>query len=272
MAPIIGQFFYIGIGNYPSWDESIVPFNLLNRLYISNVNVAQNAAGQWVITYKNSGDDTKIATVIQHCRAKNPSAKILISSGDAGSAYISAAQNPEAFAASVASFVSSHGIDGYDMDWETDMDAQALNKLLTATRSALTQQGQKDGKTYLLTLDVWQYASQGAYDLATIANTVDQINIMSYGPDNPLNNCVESYQGFPVSKMIGGIETEANYDQNGGVDTLGTGGTIYQKCHYAQLRGLAGMMAWRIDNDYVQNGVPTFKGAQAMYQFMTEIN
>ena len=52
----------------------------------------------------------------------------------------------------------------------------------------------------------------------------------------------------------------------GGEDTLGPEGTIAQKATYARNNGLAGMMSWRLDNDYVENGISTYQGALSFMQ------
>ena len=273
--PVIAQYFFIDDEGSRTWDvkfQSDIPYNKLTRLYI---------AFAWIrdgkLTYKttvnNPTDEARISNLVKACRNANPKAEIYISSGfdDDGSMYHEAAENPDAFAQSVVDFLRKHSIDGYDMDWEYGLENQKLNALLTASRSALNAASQEDGKTYGLTLATWYYV-QSAYDLATISETVDTINIMSYGKDRDLSSIVEEFrsEGFPVPKIIGGIETEKDYGEAGGADTLGSDGTIAKKAAFACDNGLAGMMAWRLDNDHLDNGLSTYKGAEQLYESMSE--
>ncbi len=265
-VPIIAQYFYTGDDN--EWDNKNVPFDLLNRLYISFADITENGKNNFELTFPAK---EKIITLIKNCRAKNPKAEILITANPSAN-YIGAASNSVNFAKSVVSFIRTYKLDGFDIDWEENIERTALNTLLKELRKALTKAGNEDKKQYLLTLAVWQYANYGNYDLNILAENVDQINIMSYGTGIKLSTCVDSYKGFPVSKMIGGIETEDGYNQwDGTTDTLGKDGTIEQKCKYALKNSMAGMMEWRLDNDYVDQKTkkPTFKGAMAMHKYMT---
>ena len=283
MTNVIGQYFYIADEGDRTWAvkfRSDIPFDKLTRLYIAFAWIRDG-----LLTYNNMSntptDQQRIAALVGACRQENPTAQIYISSGydSDGSMYKEAANNPSAFADSVVAFLRANKLDGYDMDWENGLQKQALNDLLIAVRSALNTASKQDGKTYGLTLAVWQYGYLGKYDLATIASNVDEINIMSYGTGLLLPNCVRSYSdfGFPMSKMIGGIDTESDYHNWGGtVDTLGSNGTIAEKAAYAWQNGLAGMMAWRLDNDYVvkdpptgqYSGPSTYRGAIQLFNSM----
>lgn len=273
--PVIAQYFFIKDEGLCIWDKkfsSNIPYDKLTRLYI---------AFAWLkdgkLTYENTTnkpiDADRISALVKACRAANPSAEIYISSGfepNSGSMYLKAAENPDGFAQSVVDFLRHHKLDGYDMDWENGLQKEGLNNLLTATRKALDAASQEDGKTYGLTLATWPYVHP-EYDLPTIAQTVDAINIMSYGSHRNLSPIVEQFRigGFPVSKMIGGIETEKDYPE-GGVDTLRSDGTIAEKAAFARNNGLAGMMAWRLDNDYLDNGLSTYKGAEQLAESMIQ--
>lgn len=271
-SPVIAQYFFIDDEGSRTWAVKLqnnIPYDKLTRLYI---------AFAWIqdgrLTYKNTTnnptDAERISALVKACRTANPLAEIYISSGfDDGSMYHTAAKNPDYFAQSVVGFLRSHSLDGYDLDWENGLNKEDLNKLLTATRAALDQASLADGKRYGLTLATWP-SVQPEYDLATISQVVDAINIMSYGRDRALSSIVEEFinAGFPASKAIGGIETEVDYSEAGGPDTLGSGGTIAQKAASAMKRGMTGMMAWRLDNDYVRNNLSTYQGAKQLAQCM----
>lgn len=258
---IVAQYF----GIFDDWYDRAMaqnpPFEKLNRLYI---------AFAWIedgkLTYKNKGYDyQKITDLVTACRNKNPNVEILISSGyDNGTMYKYAAQDTQKLAKSVVDFINTHNLDGYDMDWENGIDQKCMNDLLDALRKAFDA----EKKQYKLTLAVWPQP-EGLYDLGKIAKYVDQINIMSYGPNSHLSDTVPAYynsgNGIPYEKIIGGIETEIDYREAGVHDTLGDTGSIKQKCDYALDKRLGGMMGWRLDNDFASGVVPAFSGAEYLY-------
>lgn len=73
--------------------------------------------------------------------------------------------------------------------------------------------------------------------------------------------------------LVGGISTEPCYYD--GTDSIGTQGSIKQKSDYALTNHMAGMMAWRMDNDIQECGdptssppYPTYQGATALWEYM----
>lgn len=272
-TPVIAQYFYIQDENARTWDVKFrndIPYTRLTRLYI---------AFGWLkngrLTYGDTSNPdaaTRVKALTAACRATNPAAEVFISSGyDDGTMYKEAANNPTAFANSVVEFLRDNNLDGYDMDWENGLDMQAMNSLLKATRVALDAASKIDQRRYHLTFATWPFV-QSAYDIKAMAETLDAINVMSYGRLRDLGSIVDEYTnaGFPANKIIGGIDTEVGYREEGGEDTLGPDGTIAQKAAYARNNGLAGMMSWRLDNDYVENGISTYQGALQLYASMTE--
>jgi GH18 family chitinase len=275
---VIAQYFFMQDGNWADKLRQDTPFEKLNRLYIGFTCLKKNTQNKWELDYLDpANDDTRIRQLVEACRKKNPAAQIFIVSGygsgcGEGSKYVEASKGAGAFAENVLAFMRKYGLDGYDMDWENEIESGPLNTLLAALRTAFDEAGKNDGKRYGLTLAVWQYPEYGNYDFPGMMPYIDQINIMSYGPDNKLDNCAKSYmeKGVPASKIVGGIETEIGYAESGGVDTLGSGGSISEKCSYAIKTGLAGMMEWRLDNDYCEPaGYPTYKGASYMYELLS---
>ncbi len=287
--PVIAQ--YVGIFDFQqgtnspnwSWLMTHAPFDQLNRMYIAfamlkngelSYNIGTNAPDSQAAIQEME----KIDALVAACRQANPKATILISSGyDDGSMYREAATNPARFAQSVLAFVRRHQLDGYDMDWENGIVGTDMNALLQATRTALQTNVnplRTDGQ-YYLTLATWPTPGWRDYqDVPLMASYLDQVNIMSYGArDSAVEDATAWHNaGVPWNKIVVGVETENGYEGDN-VDTLGPDGTIAQKCRYALTNGLAGAMAWRLDNDYrEQNSAaypPTFRGAQTMYIYMT---
>lgn len=97
---------------------------------------------------------------------------------------------------------------------------------------------------------------------------------MCYGLCEPLDYCAPANinAGFPPEKLIGAIETEGAF-RNGARDTLGANGTIASKVNFAKSHGLAGMMEWRLDNDYSlgnDEAYPTYRGALQLWKMLKE--
>lgn len=280
---IIGQYFYMG--DEENWENKLrddTPFDKLTRLYIAFSGIDD----QGKLAFKSSGrtptiQKHRLEQLMQACRCKNPTAEIFISThysswADYGMTdrpkFSKAAQNPEGFADSVVSFLRSYKLDGYDMDWEDGIDKDLLMKLLSVLNTKLKEQ------KYKLTVAVWQLPDGYGYpdNLTEMGKLVDQINIMSYGGGSEaLHESVDAYtrKGISKEKIIGGIQTEECLDDEK---------AIKAKCQYAVQNGLAGMFAWRLDNDYSTyidekekekkegKKKSTYQGAIYLYNFVSK--
>jgi chitinase len=117
-----------------------------------------------------------------------PRLKVLISLGGWGwdGPFSVVAADPArraVFAASCAAWVKEQGMDGIDIDWEFPVPSEKADftALLQAVRQALLDQGQLDGKTYLLTVAAPAGpSSMAGYDIAALASIVDWFNLMTY--------------------------------------------------------------------------------------------
>jgi hypothetical protein len=275
-TPIVGEYFSLADDSSVPWKNRLTPrppLRQLNRLYLNAGWLKPDSSGKYVLAFQFAYEAPRFTQVLKLVRSANPKAQLFIVSGfdSNGAMYRAALENPQYYAKSVVAFVRKYKLDGYDCDWENGLDAKGLNTLSAAVRSALQAASAEDGKSYAFTIAVWPTPEQGSYDLPRLAKLVDQIEIMSYGRLRKLGPEAQAYVkgGIPARKIIGGIVTERDYREEGGVDTLGAKGTIAQKATYATSNGLAGMMAWRLDNDYVENKTPTYAGARELWKSMT---
>lgn len=271
--PIIAEYFGIWTEQNQTWDQKFrpdTPFNELNRLYICFGKLVQTEDGHFTLGF--DGDPSHVHDLISRMKKENPTAEIFLTVGGNGSttSYGGAANDP-AFAENVMIFLKKHHLNGIDVDWEQSLVKTPLSNLLQNLGTTL------HSHNMLVTLDVWPFVDS-AYDMSVINQYVDQINIMSYGTGLSVAQCAQSYEkaGLLANKIIGGIETESSYNQFGGtVDTLGPNGTIAQKSQYALQNNLAGMMAWRMDNDYASASnpnYPTYQGTEALWTYMQGSN
>lgn len=266
VKPIIAQYYGIWTEKGQRWDQKFradTPFEKLNRLYVSFARIVKTVDGHFTIEF--DGDARNSQTIIDRMHEVNPNAELFLTlGGDGGPDQFGGAANDPQFAKNLLQFLNHYGFTGLDLDWEMGLNRADLNKLVTGLSQTLHENGMK------LTLDVWPFVTS-AYDMPLLNQTLDQINIMSYGENLSLSYVADEFiaAGFPAEKIIGGIETETRY--NGGVDTLGPDGSIYKKVQYAKTHHLAGMMSWRLDNDYApleDPNMPSYKGAVELWDDM----
>ena len=278
---VIAAYFFV-LDN--AYDASMsvkdtIPWTKVNRVYIAFATVHNGVLTGF--PPGNSQEDSaareengrKIRNIVALVRQGNPDAEIFISSnfGDEtmDNEYLLAAQDPQKFADSVVDYLKKYDLDGYDMDWEShriNEDAPQLTALLSTCHATFTAAGNApDGHPYLVTHTVWP-GVETADTVAGLKDSVDQINIMSYGSgDNyDLVSYADSYAqaGFPYDKMIGGLESENGYTDGGGPDTQASVGA---KCAFVKEHNLAGLFEWRMDNDMrTGEGPPTFQVTEWM--------
>ena len=280
--PIIAAYFLIFDEGY---DQTMtvpddIPWNKINRLYIAFATVNDGILTEATADGTSAEEaEEKIRNVINLCHNGNPDAEIFISSnfGDQSidDNYLEAARDPQRFADSVLGFLGKYNLDGYDMDWETyriNNYAEELLTLLSACNDTLKQAGPNPhGKPYKVSHSIWP-GVHSPETVASLKDCVDNINLMTYGAESgdDLQSYAESYHeaGFPYEKMIGGVESELGYSENGGHDTQGS---IQEKCEVAKEKNLAGMFSWRLDNDMRDQGSPpTFQVANWLNEAITE--
>ena len=271
---VIAAYYYLF---EPSYDAAIadgIPWKKINRLYIAFATVHDG-----VLTDLPAGDSPgditkqeetgrKIRNIIALCRQGNSDAEIFISSNFGGGLddqYAQAAQDPQKFADSVVDYMKKYGLDGYDMDWESrqiDEYAPQLTTLLSTCHAAFAAAGNNQpGHPYRLTHTVWP-GVESPETVAGLIDSVDELNLMTYGPGDgyDLASYADSYHqaGVPYEQMIGGVESESGYPENGGPDTEAS---VATKCAYVKANNLAGLFEWRMDNDLrtSDGGPPTFR-------------
>lgn len=216
ILPDLSKRSYRSVAYFTSWSayarnvivENIDP-NLLTHINFAFANLSQDGeiiiGDSWVDVEKPFGDDSWESPAdsrghfgqLRKMKEKYPHIKTLISVGgwtwSSNFSDVAATESGrKKFASSAADFVSKYGFDGLDIDWEfpveggNDITHRAEDKhnytlLLKETREALTVQGQKDSKTYLLTI-------AGGPNITFTKNTelkemmkyLDFINVMTY--------------------------------------------------------------------------------------------
>lgn len=250
-----------------------IPWKKIDRLNIAFATVRDGELTNLVRNGSEEEADSKIRTIVDLCHQENPDTEIFIVSnyGDGmDDEYKIASEDPERFGRSVLTYLNRYHLDGYDMDWESpeiNEYSAHLISLLTATYGILKDSGNNPHNTdYKVTHAVWPGVHSPEL-VSDLNDSVDQINIMSYGGNN-LTSYADEYNqaGFPYEKMIGGAESEFGYE--GGPDTSST---VSEKVRYIREKDLAGIMEWRLDNDMrtkdnmTEDGPPTFQVLDLIY-------
>lgn len=188
------------IGYYPSWKaySGYTP-DKVDTSKLTHINYA----------FANIDDDLKVSMgypdkdpqnfkILQDLKKDNPNLKTLISvggwnwSGKFSDVALSEASRTK-FARSCVEFITEHGFDGVDLDWEYPVgggletnknrpeDKQNFTMLLKEIREQLDDEGLKDNKHYLLTIAAG--ASNyyiGNTEVNKFSDYLDYVNIMTY--------------------------------------------------------------------------------------------
>ena len=200
--PVIAEYFGIW-GTQSEWVSKFrndTPLDKLNRLYVAFAKIIKTKDGYLDINFDDNDNDPThkhALDLIARTRQINPQAEILITLGGKclADSFCGAANDPN-FAKNVNAFLQKYNWQGLDIDWEQELDKNALNKLVKNLSAELHPD------KLLLTLDVW-YDVNSAYDPQTLAKYVDQMNIMSYGVYRHLSDIVPKFTdaGFPITPL-----------------------------------------------------------------------
>ncbi|MFA6074235.1 MAG: glycosyl hydrolase family 18 protein [Negativicutes bacterium] len=286
---IVAQAFLIDSDTYVSVmeDPKKIPWEKFNRIYIAFA--AVNERGQLIEGKVNTDEAQwkgRLNNIVAQCRVNNPKAEIFLMSergeGAPNKNYLMAASDPENFAHTVYRLLQTYDLDGFDLGWQNKMNINDYSFEVIALLEALRNKFDKvdmtpRGKKYKLTYSVWP-GSQLPQLVAKTRFLVDQINIMSYGtaPKYSLDYYSHQYReaGFPYEKMIGGVISDVTFDDfaAGYQDNIDS---VQSKCATALELNMAGMFAWRLDDDYCtvdgvnKSGAPTFRVANWLWNAMT---
>lgn len=196
----------IVVGYYTSWSsyKGYSPQSVPAR-QLTHLNYAFAKIDPWAnaIALADPVNDRKNFAALRTLKQTNRHLKTLISVGGWDySAYFSdiasTSTRREAFAQSCLDFILEHGFDGIDLDWEYPVsggpagntnrpqDKQNFTLLLKTIREKLDAQGQKDGRSYYLTI---AGAANTSYlskiEPQSVASLVDYIFVMTYDMHGP---------------------------------------------------------------------------------------
>jgi GH18 family chitinase len=158
--------------------------------------------------------------VLRDARQKNPQIKIAVTL-DWGQPDIlsnifsnkkqSDQQNAQGFAANLAAYLLTCGLDGFDVDWErpvsTAITTSQFQLLFDSIRAAFDKLEQQTGKHYYLTLSP---AEVGNLDAAAVNRSVDFVNLQLYSGFTSADEFTRA--GVDRKLLSYGAKFESNYE------------------------------------------------------------
>lgn len=171
---------------------------------------------------------------VKELKNRFPHLKVLISIGGwAAEGFSDAALTDESrylFAQTAVAYMKIHGFDGIDLDWEYPCsseggiksrpeDKENFNLMLKELRRQLDILGENDGARYLVTVATGALPYQAHFfDLKTISDIVDYINLMTYDLYNGFSTRTGHHTGlYGSNKDVPSTEESVEIYLNCGV-------------------------------------------------------
>jgi hypothetical protein len=282
-GPVVGQYFGLFEGLSKARYREIVaaaPFdkcNLLILAFVRTFTFEEKGRQIYVAQFTNGRespfqldpndtDGDRVKLVVRMARKKNPSIKILISLGysqtEENDDTERAARTPVEFADSVRTLVQAYNLDGIDIDFESTRVEPAamlilaqeirrsLNKILRRPMIMTITPAQTEGLNKGV-LEQFTYVMPQTYDHGG--------NGFNFADARWLANQL----GGSYERIVYGLDSEAGSPQNPEKPDNPKKFAAQAKRNHA-----AGIFAWRLDNDSVKDGFPTFADAIEMWRLM----
>eukprot|EP00927_Polykrikos_kofoidii_P073264 TRINITY_DN69316_c0_g1_i1.p1 TRINITY_DN69316_c0_g1~~TRINITY_DN69316_c0_g1_i1.p1 ORF type:complete len:446 (-),score=64.07 TRINITY_DN69316_c0_g1_i1:60-1397(-) len=165
-------------GGKPLWE--VVPYGSVDRLYLAFANIV-NCTFMEAPPY--------LPSIIQRARSENPNLEIFYTASCNKDQYMldtsTFCTDPKAgdtFTNSLVETLTAYDLDGFDIDWEDDIDKTAHTVLMERVTKAFENHDRGAGKSkFELSLAVWPTFSDVQYDLSAIKHHAGYVNLMTYG-------------------------------------------------------------------------------------------
>lgn len=251
------QTTFVGDGGYDNLMKSIKdgskPFKYVDYLYVAFAELKPDSDPPQI--YYQSGYVPKVNEVVRIAKSQNSNLTILAQVNWAGSlAPLDTKEKIKEFAQSIPPFLEQYKLDGIDFDWEQVPFTQEMASYL------LTQAKDQIGNDKYLSISP---DTKQALDPSIVNKYVDFVNVQSYQRLSDIDEFINL--GIKKDIIHVGICSE-NDDPNGFYPPGGGISAYVNKCVSA---GVAGLYAWRIDNDDTDHkeNVPQYTITKQMWQF-----
>jgi hypothetical protein len=281
---VVGQYFALYDGVSKEHYQRIVaaaPFNKCNLLILAFVRtfefnrpsdkggpiyVAQLANGRDKGTLDpNDTDGDRVKLILETARKKNPEINILISLGwgdddnDAGKAALT----PVAFADSMRALVQAYDLNGFDIDFEsTEVEPEAMLALTQEIRRSLKKIPSK--RPMIMTITPAQ--TEGLNK--NVLEVFDYIMPQTYGHGGGIDFADATWYAKQLGsyeRIVYGLNSEG---YSGHPDEEKRPDDPKKSAAEAKKNHAAGIFAWRLNNDSIKHGFPTFADAVEMWNLM----
>jgi chitinase len=229
------------MGYYSGWDSNLYPVSAIDWNGLTHLAVAFYMPDTQGNIDETLSHDATSGPALGHslvAAAHQAGKKIIASLGGSGSQGMwqgsTSAANRPTFVSNLKKLVTSYGFDGLDLDWEPfdTGDHAALQSLVSDLRSAITG--------ILITMPVGCQNNNSPDNLSffgTLAASLDQINLMSYG----LSGAWQGWKSWHSSPLVwnGDTATPIAIDSSVGdylaagvpAGKLGVGSGFYGECY-----------------------------------------
>lgn len=263
---IVGQYFGLFNGVSKEQYQKIVaaaPFDKCNLLILAFIGTFERN-GVYVAQFGNGRDndypldtnDTdadRVRLIVEISRKKNPSLNILVSLGWGANDAGKAAHTPVQFADSLRTLIQAHNLDGLDIDFESvTVEGDRMLKLAKEIKESLNKITPK--RRMIMTITPAQTKGLSREVLEVFDYTMPQT--YGHGGNGTTAEPYAQLLGDSYSRIVYGLNSENPSDEP---DSF---------ADEVKSNNAAGMFAWRLDNDSVENGFPTFVAAKKMWNLM----
>ncbi|MGA9527351.1 MAG: glycoside hydrolase family 18 protein [Terriglobales bacterium] len=168
---IVGDYGYWSKYQTPPYGAAQIPYSKLTHIIHFSVGFGSDAT--------LSVPDGYLEPALIR-RAHQAGVKVLVGVGGDFPAFDSDPQLISVFAGNLFAFISEHGYDGVDFDWEypTDEEAGTFYNMMVAVRSVLPS------PQYVISVDAAPWGG-GGYDIPQVNPFLDYFNIMQYDCAGP---------------------------------------------------------------------------------------
>lgn len=254
--PIAAAWFYMADDQHysqipPQWSK--VNFKTVDVLFVGPAGLQSDGSFGLYKSAQTGDLATRFKWVIQRARSQNPNIKIIVSQwwGNGAGIWGSALQGLNGaalvkYTTTAAAFIKSYlpisgGIDGYDIDYESnnvDQNVAAITGQIRAQLAALSKAN--GGRPFYVTVS----PAATAY-LQSAQPNINFVNMQTYAGGSGLSPSSFTSLGFNVNQLLYGYCPETNCS----TPTLAAVEQAYTT------NKLAGIHLWRLNSDnYVYEG------------------
>jgi hypothetical protein len=226
---------HLSFGSFPGWVQDEMPPDSVDYgawTHILHFGMYPTSSGEVAIADMQSAEFPPAAVAAAHAEGRKI---ILVIGGEGTGEDFVAATEPSlrpTFVQDIVATMQRYGYDGVSIDWEENVVEDQFTALVGDVRAELDKVGPRP----FLSVDVLSGLVEPRV-VATVADSVDTVNLMSYWSNG--HDELDAYlaAGIPAGKLVLGIGLSADYHDTS-VES------VQDKVDLVVERGLAGVEVW----------------------------